>query len=235
MLFSHTRVGMMVLTVVSLIILGVRQSWGDSKLSHLENVMDTTGGQRSQPVPRLSSNASQPGHVRSLGEVEGQASWKPQEVRSSNATGASHEAAKARTPESNDRFRRYHRAHLKARSSSKSSRKAELRRRRLKRRFRAQRKGASQNSSAWNSSTASISISDGIRGLVGRRLMNIRVPIGIFDRSIVLIQYVAASLAAVAPDLVPLATPSCHQAGGLSLKAINPSSIGAVTCFCGAS
>ena len=42
MLFSLARVCMMVLTVVSLIILGVGQSWGDSRLSHLENVMDTT-------------------------------------------------------------------------------------------------------------------------------------------------------------------------------------------------
>ena len=217
-MFSHTRVGMMVLAVVSLITLGVRQSWGDPRLSHLESVMDTTGGQRSQPVPRLSSNASQPGHVRSLGEVEGQTSWRLQEVRSSNATGASHEAEKARIPKPDDKLRSYHRASLKTRSPRKGSRNAELKRRRHKRWLKARHKDALSNSSAWNSSNASISISEEIRGivestllasssspeedLVGRRLMNTRMLIGIFDRSIVLIQYVAASLAAVAPCCV---------------------------------
>ena len=116
------------------------------------------------------------------------------------------------------KLRSYHRASLKTRSSRKGSRSAELKRRRRKRWLKARHKDALSNSSAWNSSNASISISEEIRGivestllasssspeedLVGRRLMNTRMPIGIFDRSIVLIQYVAASLAAVAPCCV---------------------------------
>ena len=164
-------------------------------------------------MPRLSSNASQPGHVRSLGEVEGQASWKPQEVRSSNATAciSPPERKDRRQGAQDPKLRSYHRARLKARSSLKGSRNAELKRRRLKGRLKARHKDASQNSSAWNSSNTSISEIRGIveatllasssspeEDLVGRRLMSI----GIFDRSIVLIQYVAASLAAVAPCCV---------------------------------
>ena len=130
----------------------------------------------------------------------------------------------------------------------------------MKRRFRAQHKSALNSTSAWNSHTASTSISEEIREIVEStllasnssreedlvgRLMNIHVPSGIIDRIIVLIQYVAASLAAIAPccvlgmhpgpDLVPLTIPSCHRVGGLSLKATIPLSIGAAMCFCGAS